>query len=143
MTAINAEHVWEHLTEEQAFAAAKNCFEFLKPGGYVRCAVPDGLHPSELYIEWVRPGGIGPGSDDHHALYDFESLSRVFQSAGFEVELLEYHDREGEFHATSWDPELGMVERSIRFDPQDRDVTFLYTSLIVDAVRPGKQKAAR
>ena len=40
--AILAEHVWEHLTYEEGIDAAKMCFKYLKPGGYIRCAVPDG-----------------------------------------------------------------------------------------------------
>lgn len=43
IAAVLAEHVWEHLTYEEGIDAAKTCYEFLKPGGYVRCAVPDGL----------------------------------------------------------------------------------------------------
>ena len=39
--AILAEHVWEHLTYEEGLKAAENCYKFLKPGGYIRCAVPD------------------------------------------------------------------------------------------------------
>src|SRR5690349_18664525 len=47
--AILAEHVWEHLTPDDGYAAAQNCFTFLKPGGYLRIAVPDGFHPDPVY----------------------------------------------------------------------------------------------
>lgn len=40
-----AEHVWEHLEPEDARKAASICFEFLRPGGFFRCAVPDELFP--------------------------------------------------------------------------------------------------
>lgn len=40
-TAFLAEHVWEHMTLEQGIAAAKNCYDFLADGGYIRAAVPD------------------------------------------------------------------------------------------------------
>src|SRR5437660_975249 len=63
--AILAEHVWEHLTEEEGLAAAKCCYRYLRPGGYLRAAVPDGFHPDTNYIQHVRPGGSGPGADDH------------------------------------------------------------------------------
>src|SRR5262249_446073 len=63
--ALLAEHVWEHLAPEQAQAAAANCHQLLMPGGYVRVAVPDGLHPDPRYIDYVKPGGTGPGCDDH------------------------------------------------------------------------------
>ena len=66
--AILAEHVWEHLTEEDRAASAAMCYAYLKPGGYVRAAVPDGLNPRPDYREWVRPGGTGPGADKHKVL---------------------------------------------------------------------------
>jgi predicted SAM-dependent methyltransferase len=40
---ILSEHVWEHLTYEEGVEAAEICYDFLKPGGYIRCAVPDGF----------------------------------------------------------------------------------------------------
>jgi len=39
--AFLAEHVWEHMTFEEGIAAAKNCYDFLANGGYMRVAVPD------------------------------------------------------------------------------------------------------
>jgi predicted SAM-dependent methyltransferase len=59
--AILAEHVWEHLSREEGFLAAKNCHAYLRDGCYLRVAVPDGLHPDPTYINWVRPGGSGAG----------------------------------------------------------------------------------
>ena len=71
MDAILAEHVWEHLDCFAAIVAAQNCFKYLKPGGYIRVAVPDGWHPDKDYIDYVKPGGWGAGSDDHHVLYTY------------------------------------------------------------------------
>jgi predicted SAM-dependent methyltransferase len=48
---ILAEHFWEHLTTENALMAAQQCFQYLRPGGYLRVAVPDGYHPDPKYIE--------------------------------------------------------------------------------------------
>ena len=70
-----AEHVWEHLVLEDGGVALANCFTYLKPGGVLRIAVPDGYHPDTDYIEQVRPGGYGPGADDHKVLYHCETLS--------------------------------------------------------------------
>ena len=141
--AILAEHVWEHLTPDQALIAAAQCFKFLKPGGYLRVAVPDGNHNDPSYIEWVRPGGNGPGSDDHRVLYTHETFSQLFSSVGFEVNLLEYFDNQGEFHSTDWDTEAGMIQRSKMFDKQlfDRSKSggnFEFTSIILDARKPQK-----
>ena len=97
INAILAEHVWEHLTEEEASRAAINCFHYLKSGGYIRVAVPDGFQPSADYMNAVKPGGTGAGADDHKVLYTYSTISRVFKSVGFEIELLEYFDETGQF----------------------------------------------
>lgn len=138
LDAILAEHVWEHLTAEDAAAAARVCFRYLRSGGYVRVAVPDGLHPLQSYIESVRPGGSGPGADDHKALYSYFSLRDLFVDAGFEVHLKEYFDEKGEFHFDDWTPSEGMIHRSKRFDSRNSSGDLRYTSIILDArKRPG------
>lgn len=138
---ILAEHVWEHLTPEEAITSAHNCFRFLKPGGYLRAAVPDGFHPDLDYIEWVKPGGVGPGSNHHKVLYNHATFCKVFKSAGFNVSLYEYFDAFGKFHAQPWNPVDGMIQRSDRYDRQffDRSQSggnFHFTSLIIDAKKP-------
>jgi predicted SAM-dependent methyltransferase len=132
--AILAEHVFEHLSPADAHVAARNCHEFLKPGGLLRAAVPDGLHPDPSYLAWVDVGGSGPGARDHKVLFDYASFSRLFAAAGFEVRLLEYWDEQGVLHQADWDPAQGRVRRSVRFDTKERG-GFLYTSIILDAVK--------
>ena len=135
-TAFLAEHVWEHLSGEQGKQAAANCFEFLRPGGRLRIAVPDGWNPDPAYREHVRPGGSGPGADDHKILYTAATLTALLEGAGFRCALLEYWDEAGRFHATDWDARQGHILRSRRFDPRNQDGTLRYTSLIVDAIKP-------
>lgn len=135
--AILAEHVWEHLSATDGVVAARTCYRFLRPGGYVRVAVPDGLHPDAAYINAVRPGGSGAGADDHKVLYTGETFERVFQEAGFATKLLEYHDVDGRFQFTEWDPCDGFIRRSRRFDPRNQGGSLEYTSIILDAVKPG------
>jgi predicted SAM-dependent methyltransferase len=130
-----AEHVWEHLTPEDARAANRNCFEFLALGGRFRLAVPDGLHPDPGYRERVRPDGTGPGARDHKVLYDYRSLTSSLEEAGFRTALLEYWDEDGRFHAASWSAEDGPIERSARNDPRNTGDRLVYTSLIIDAFR--------
>lgn len=134
LDAILAEHVWEHLTPEQAVAAARNCFKFLKPGGYLRVAVPDGFHPDPAYVAQVRPGGTGSGAHDHKVLYTHQSFERVFTAAGFKTRLYEYFDERGQFHFEPWDPTQGMIRRSKRFDARNTD-GLAYTSVMLDAIR--------
>jgi predicted SAM-dependent methyltransferase len=135
--AILAEHVWEHLTAEEGLIAAKNCFQYLRPGGYIRVAVPDGLHPDPSYIEYVRVGGSGPGSDDHKVLCTYESLRSLFEAADFNVHLLEYFDEKGEFHFKEWDPENGKIHRSKLWDKRNKGGKLNYTSIIIDAFKSG------
>jgi len=135
ISAILAEHVWEHLSPEDGLIAAKTCFRFLKKGGYVRIAVPDGYHNKAEYINYVKPGGTGMGADDHKVLYNYKSLSQTFQDAGFQIKLLEYFDENGKFHYTEWDKNDGMIHRSMRYDERNINNELNYTSLILDAIR--------
>ena len=130
-----AEHVWEHLTAQDGLTAAKQCFEYLKPGGYLRVAVPDGFHPDPKYIDYVKVGGSGCGADDHKVLYTFETLKELFSNAGFRVELLEYFDAKGKFHFVDWDPRSGTIHRSKRFDRRNENGELKYTSIIIDAYK--------
>ena len=131
-----SEHVWEHLSREEGARACVNCFEFLKPGGRLGFAVPDGLHPDPDYVERVRPGGTGEGAADHKVLYTFKTLGELLEEAGFEVELLEYWDENRTFHFREWSSEDGHIRRSMRFDPRNRGGSLSYTSLITDARKP-------
>lgn len=132
---ILAEHIWEHLTIADGVRAAELCRMFLREGGRLRVAVPDGCHPSLEYRESARPGGHGLGADDHKVLYTWQTLRDVFERAGFRTRFLEYFDEHGVFHATDWNPADGVVRRSERFDPRNRDGKKNYTSIILDAVK--------
>jgi predicted SAM-dependent methyltransferase len=133
--AFLAEHVWEHLTLDQAATANKNCYDYLAARGHLRIAVPDGYHPDKGYIDSVKPGGSGEGSDDHKVLYTYKTLTKELEKAGFTVNPLEYWDENGTFHAVDWNPVDGMVKRSSRFDKRNMNGKLVYTSLIVDAVK--------
>lgn len=134
--ALLAEHVWEHLSTDDGRFAAHVCFRYLKPNGYVRVAVPDGLHPDPQYIEWVKVGGIGTSADDHKVLYTYRTLRHVFEQAGFAVELLEYFDEAGTFHYHEWSRDAGTIRRSCRFDSRNQAGDLRYTSLLLDARKP-------
>lgn len=133
--AIVCEAVWEHLTMAQGLLAARVCYRYLQPGGYIRAAVPDGLHPDTGYIDWVRPGGTGAGASDHKVLYTYSTFRHVFTQAGFQVKLLEHWDENGTFQWRHWNIEDGFIERSLRFDPRNQDGKPHYTSIILDAFK--------
>jgi len=130
-----AEHVWEHLTLEQSAIACSNCFLFLKKGGVLRIAVPDGYHSDPDYIKEVMPGGHGSGADDHKVLYNYKSLSEVLESAGFSVKLLEWFDEGKQFNQRPLGNENGYIMRSSLNDQRNKSNPTQYTSLIVDAIK--------
>jgi len=125
------------LTPEQAAGAARACFEFLRPGGYVRAAVPDGHHPDPAYRDAVRTAAGNDPAAEHKVLYTLQTFHDLFTAAGFEVRPLEHHDEGGRFHSVEWDPKEGMIWRSHRFDDGRRRRYEGFTSIIVDAVKPG------
>lgn len=138
ITAILAEHVWEHMTYEEGVIAAKNCYEFLKPDGYIRCAVPDGYFPNEEYQETVQVGGPGPKDHpaaSHKIVYNYTTFKQMFKDAGFQVRLLEYCDEKGKFHYQPWNKEDGLIYRSLRYDHRNQDGVIHSVSLIVDAIK--------
>lgn len=136
LDAILAEHVWEHLSLRDGAKAVTNCFTYLKQGGLLRVAVPDGFHPDVDYIAQVKPGGYGPGADDHKVLYNYRTLSALLENAGYKVQLLEWFDEQGNFHHEDWNAVDGFVMRSTRFDQRNKDKPTAYTSLIIDASKP-------
>jgi predicted SAM-dependent methyltransferase len=141
LKAILAEHVWEHLTFEEGVAAAKVCFNYLEPSGYIRCAVPDGYFPDEAYQNMVQVGGPGPKDHtaaSHKIVYNYKSLTNMFTMAGFKVTLLEYCDEKGNFHEKSWDGADGVIFRSKKYDPRNQGEKLVAPSLIVDASKQEK-----
>lgn len=139
ISAILAEHVWEHLTYEEGINAASICRDFLKTGGYVRCAVPDGFFRNEWYQNLVKIGGPGPAAHpgaSHKIVHTYRTLQSMFEAAGFQVQLLEYCDENGDFHYDDWDENGGFIYRSKRFDHRNQDGELGFVSLIVDAIKP-------
>ncbi len=139
--AFLCEHVWEHLTEAEGREAAKLCYTYLKPGGYLRCAVPDANFPDEDYQKMVQVGGPGPKDHpaaDHKIVYDYRLFSAIFAEAGFEVDLLEYCDETGRFHYHQWSFEGGKIYRSLLSDHRNKNGELGFVSLILDAKKPEK-----
>lgn len=133
--AMIAEHVWEHLSLEDGCLAAQNCFKYIKPGGYLRVAVPDGNFPDPDYIEHVKVNGIGWGADDHKVLYTFETMKANFEKAGFKVHVQEYWDNDGKFVQNEWDVSKGYVRRTKDHDERNKGGELKYTSILIDAVK--------
>lgn len=133
--ALLSEHVLEHLDDDQVVSAIENIYKYLKQGGYVRIAIPDGYNPSMEYIEAIKPGGSGLGSDDHKQLFNCQLISALLEKNGFKVKLLEWFDEDGNFNFIDWSAHDGMVTRSSRYDERNLKNPLSYTSLILDAYR--------
>ena len=141
--AFLCEHTWEHLTIEEGVRAAETCWRFLKPGGRLRVAVPDGRFPDAEYQRTVQVGGPGPADHPaagHRVVYVAEVLVAVFEGAGFSVTLLEWWDTSGTFHTTRWRIEDGPIYRSCLMDHRNESYRkglgqLGTSSLILDAVR--------
>ena len=131
---ILAEHVFEHLTLEDGIKSIKNLKSIIKSKGVIRIAVPDGYNPNEDYINDVKPGGIGAGSDDHKILYNYNSIKKLFDS-DFEIKLLEYFDENGNFISNDWnnDEKNGYIMRSRLNDRRNSKHKIYYNSIILDA----------
>ena len=133
--AILAENVWEHLSRLEGKIAARNCFQFLRPGGYLRVAVPDEFHPSQQSQDQLRRGGERR-AESPCVLYNHHSFAEAFLSIGFRVRLIEFFDHEGVFHSNQWDVSKGLVYRTLLFDERNITQPFAYTSLVLDAAKP-------
>jgi len=146
--AVLTEHVLEHLTPEEASRASRSVYEFLRPGGYWRIAVPDANNPSRWYQFCSRPGSFlhlianvlyTPGEPFHQVSYEHRSLCSLLTNAGFVPRLLEWHDGEGGFHRESWSRLDGEVRRSFGhpYVTGGQGLGGIYNlSLIVDAKKP-------
>jgi predicted SAM-dependent methyltransferase len=145
--AILTEHTLEHLTVDEAAMAIRNFHYYLKPSGYVRCAVPDGFHTEPSYLNWVAPGSAGEqwlqtfraaNEPGHKTLWNYLSLSDLFSEAGFAVLFREWFDESGLFHKTSWSTDDGYIRRASG-RPWSNVLSLIigapYTSLLMDAVK--------
>ncbi len=125
-----AEHVFEHLSWADCRIALEHCYRYLKPGGLLRIAVPDGYRRDLRYVADVAPPHYG-----HQILFTVDTLIPLLTEIGFSVRPLEYFDRDEVLHTDGWDEADGPIQRSSRSDTQEyfRYGDVCYTSLIVDA----------
>jgi predicted SAM-dependent methyltransferase len=140
LTHVVAEHVFEHLTQDEAIRALHSIYRHMRPDGRVRIAVPDGFHPAKEYIRHVGVNGIGADASDHKQLLTMDALVSLIQEAGFIAEPLEGYSADGSLLQKNYDPEDGLIYRS-RANPEniaERNgwgFVDANTSLIVDGVK--------
>lgn len=59
----------------------------------------------------------------------------MFETAFFEVKLLEYCDENGEFHCHHWNGKDGVIFRSKKYDSRNQGDQLSFPSLIIDAIK--------
>lgn len=141
LTHAVAEHVFEHLTYEEAQRALRHINQHMPVGGRVRIAVPDGYNPDPTYIRHVGINGIGDDASDHKQLLNVDVLSGLLTEAGFTPELVEGYSKDGTLVQRPYSTDDGFIMRS-RANPllKDRkhwDFVDAETSLIVDGRKAG------
>ena len=129
---VLAEHVLEHLTNEDLEIMIKNFYKYSDDAINIRIAVPDGFHADEKYISIVKPGGTGEGADDHKNLFNVNSLSSFFEKFGFVAHTVEYWGEERKFHQGYKNDANGYIIRSFINDKRNMEGKPAYTSLIID-----------
>jgi len=129
---VLAEHVLEHLTKNELELMINNFQKYSSKDVNIRIAVPDGFHKDKEYIERVKPGGTGEGAEDHKHLFNYKSLTGLFEAQNFKAKFVEYWDEEGNFHSIYSNDENGFVKRSFINDSRNLNGIPNYTSLIVD-----------
>lgn len=141
--AILAEHVKMNLTYEEGIKAAKLCFPYLQPFGYIRCSVPDGYCPEPSYQHALQTKNFdfqNYTNDRYKTLHNYHTLTRMFERAGYEVQLLKYFDESGMLHQNEWADTEGITYSSQKNEPRNTRGEVVFPSLIVNAVKPGENK---
>lgn len=139
LTHVVAEHVFEHLTYEEAGRSLSYIYDHMLSGGRVRIAVPDGYNPNPVYLKHVGICGIGDDAADHKQLLNVEVLSRLLEAAGFKANHLEGYNAEGALVQADYSTQNGYVMRSRMHNNDEVKPKWAFpdaeTSLIVEGVK--------
>ena len=125
------EHVFEHLSYNDAKKGFQNMYATLIDGGRVRICVPDGYLPSVTYQEYIKVGN----AFDHKMVWTIDNLKPLLEKVGFEVVPLEYWNKNGtERYTGKWDDKDGYLQRTSK-ERTDTYDNILHTSLSLDAFK--------
>lgn len=108
----------------------------LEEGSNIRVAMPNKNFRNEWYQNMLKAAGNGDINDpaySHKNVHDYKTLIKVFEKAGFIVDLLEYCDEDGNFHYKYWNELDGKIGRSYRFDTRNNKDELGMISIIIDA----------
>ena len=139
LTHIVAEHVFEHLTHDEAQTALQCAYRYSLSGGRIRIAVPDGYNQNPEYQRHVGINGLGDDAADHKQLLNCDILGNLLEKSGFKTQLVEGYNRDGILTTTPYDIHDGFIRRS-RQNTAQRAETWDFpdaqTSLIMDGTKP-------
>ena len=125
------EHVFEHLSYNDAKKGFQNMYATLIDGGRVRICVPDGYLPSVTYQEYIKVGN----AFEHKMVWTIDNLKPLLEKVGFEVVPLEYWNKNGtERYTGKWDDKDGYLQRTSK-ERTDTYDNILHTSLSLDAFK--------
>lgn len=129
---ILAEHVIEHLYQDDFIKCLENIKSTLSEKCIFRVAVPDGFCPDQNYIDAVRPGGTGAGAQDHKELYTAEMIAQICARVGVSVNFIEFYDCDGNF-TSNYSEQNGYISRCAKNDWRNKEGEQpVHTSLIFD-----------
>jgi predicted SAM-dependent methyltransferase len=130
-----AEHVFEHLYLEDSKKAFKFISNYLKTGGVFRFAVPDGYHTNPVYIDNVKPNGIGDGCHDHKVLFTIDTVTELAKNFPFKMNVLEYYTKDGELVSKKINTENGFINRTVTSEQKQPGELHNYSSIIIDFIK--------
>lgn len=119
VTQILSEHCLEHLPEDQLPRLLDECHRVLRPGGWMRFAVPDYGAPRNARF---RERGHDPGHLDHLNFPTYESLLAVVARSAFEKAEFHQYWSGGTFVDSSIEYDRGWVKRTKDNDHRNRRV---------------------
>ena len=136
---IVAEHVFEHLTFDEAVNSLILMKKFMKKNSKIRIAVPDGYNPDSTYIKNVEINGIGDDAQDHKQLLNKDKLFDILRKANFTPHLIEGYDKNGSLTLNNYSINDGFIKRSRNNVNDDLEKIWGFvdskTSLIVDGLK--------
>ena len=133
-----SEHVFEHLTFKELENTLKLSNNYLKKGGKLRIAVPDGYNPHDEYIQNVKIEGIGADAQDHKQLLNYDILKKLLENNNFECFILEGY-KNNKLIINKFSDFDGYIIRTRKRDRKSKDSKWNFidsnTSLIIDAIK--------
>lgn len=137
---IIAEHIFEHLTQEEMIKAISNLNSFMEIGSRIRIAIPDGYNPSTKYIKNVDINGCGPGAEDHKQLLNYHLVNKIFKKnfPNHEIQFIEYFDEKNLFHSNTYINIGKDITRSSLSKSYNKSFELSHLSLIFDFIKTSR-----